>query len=711
MALNSPTTPIAQQQPPLGGGSAPEVYRVMSVARLTVRLEDFTNDDGNLAQSETQPAHTPTGRAQQALADQQALQAVRRASNEFDVLADAQVKLAAAGVAGAISGASTTSAAAPNDTAADPFTVVLSVVPTELNLVLNGLKSADQLRISLPLDAFPIDPALIRSLFVELFIDEVAVDDLTDPTRWLPKVYNSPPLFRGYAPQDEQETDESSLMITIEAESLEKRLMDLKINPFTKARRIAKGGDTIVSYVQRLISTIPEFNGKLGNPIGVRLFPNVAEDQVPRLDAKLFKKSLQSAQSRNQAGGLVQPGPPPGTDPGQDPGNGTPAGVGFPGMSPAVADISVWDVVWRACVLSGVMPVYDPSIVATLPDGSTYPLGANNILLIPPQNIMETPDGGVSIPGGPVDGFSRDILLGSAGTAKVHTQVRFFVWGHNIKRQKVTRKYGRTEKVPRVRCIAHNPDAAAGKRTLTSIYPSVKRGTAVSARGSGKSGKGHAPIEEEVVRIFHDIRSQAALDAIAVATYASIGRREIHVTIETDNMASYFNAELGQRTLDVLRLRSGTPCRVTVADQVDGGSGSPVTNSLSDLFSKRGNPAFIEKAILRGPNSGAIVAADGWSGLQEACRRIETAYQSSRLTDWFYTKCVEIHGSSDAGFSASVELVNYVEARNLPANLSPQDHQRNNAMKAVIPGVAPDPTDQAIADRTDAAIRAKQGFS
>lgn len=708
MALTDPTTPTAQQAASQVG-SAQGAYRVGWAVRLTIRLEDFSNADGPIAQSETKPAHTPAARKAEALAQQQALQAVRRASQEFDLLADAQVKLAALGAAGALSGASLTKAAAPNNTGADDHTIVLSVIPTDLSVCLNGFKTADKVKFGVPIDALPVVPDLIRSMFVEAFIDEVGADDFATPASWLPKIYQSPPVFRGYAQDEELDADESTLMVSVNADSLEKRLMDLKINPNTKARRIAKGGDTIVSYVQRLISTIPEFNGTLGDPIGVRMFPNVAEDQIPKLDAKLFKRSLQSAASRAQAGGMVQPGPGPGVDPAQDPSNGTPAGVGFPSPAPQVCDISVWEIIWRACVLSGVMPVYDPSIVATLPDGSTYPLGSNNILLVPPQNIMETPQGGITIPGGPVDGFSRELLVGDAGTQKIRSEVRFFVWGHNIRSYKTVREYGRTEKVPRVRCIAHNPDAPPGKRTLTSIYPTTKRGTAVSARGSGQSGQGHVPIEEEVVRIFHDIRSQKALDMIAVALYANIGRKEIKVTLEVDEPSSYFNPALGQRTPDILRLRPGTPCRVTVASNVDGGNSSQVTSTLSDLYARRANPAFIEQAILKSTNSPALVQVEGWSQLQDACRKIQAAYASSRLTDWFYTRNVELKCNVDDGWSATIELVNYTEARNLPANLSPQDKAMNDAVKAVVPGVAPDPRADVIAANTDAIIRQKQG--
>lgn len=708
MALTDDTAPTGAAAPS-ATSSGDRVYRVGCAVRLTIRLEDFSNDDGPQAQSETVPAHTPANQKAAALAQQRALQAVRRASNEFDVVADAQVKLAVLGASGALAGASLTQAAAPSNAAADDHTIVISAVPTDLNLVLNGFRSADKVRFAVPLDALPIPPDLVRSMFVEVFIDEVAAEDFSDPVRWLPKVYQSPPLFRGYAEDEEQDSDESTLMVSVNAESLEKRLMSLKINPFTKARRIQRGGERVTEYVQRLISTIPEFNGTLGDPIGVRMFPNVAPADVPVLDAKLFKRSLQSAASRAQAGGQVQPGPAPGVDPAQDPSNGTPGGVGFPTPSPAVCDVSVWDIITRAAVLSGVIPIYDPSIVATLPDGSVYPLGANNILLVPPQNIMETPDGGVSIPGGPTDGFQRDLLVGALGTQKIRTQVRFFVWGHNIKHYRFARKYGRVEKAPRVRCIAHNPDAAAGKRTMESVYPTTKRGTAVSARGSGDSGKGHAPIEEEVVRIFQDIRTQAALDAAAVALYHAIGRREVCVTIETNELSSYYDPSLGRRTPDILRLRPGTPCRVVVGTAISGETGGVIVNELSSYYSRRADPDFLSKALFDNPNSSAIVASEGKAALQAALKKIGAAFQSARLTDWFYTRSVEIHWNNEDGWAATIDLSNFVEARNLPANLSKQDKQMTDARKAVVPGGMIDPTDSIVQANLDAIVTRKVG--
>jgi hypothetical protein len=664
------------------GGSVKYVYRPGVIVRLTVRLEDWTNDDGVLAQSETKPAKNPAARVIATAASLSALQAVRRASGEFDPAADAQV-IAAQKKAARVKGGKTTGtgAAAPVTARPDDHTIQLGVVPLDITVDHNGFRTADKVSLDISLGDLPLPPELVRSLLVEVFVGTVPNDDFGDPLRWVPNILGNPPDFRGYAEQESITADETNLKVSIEALSLEQRLMTLKINPFTKDRRIAKGGEPVTEYIRRLISTIPEFNGSLGDAIGVRMFPNVAPDQIPRLDAALFKRSLQSAQSRAQAGGPVQGGPPPGMDPSQDPSVGQPGGVGFPTPAPAVADVSVWDVITRAAELAGVLPIYDPSIVARDLGGNVTMLGANNILLVPPQTIKETPQDGITIPGGPTDGFSRDLTVG--GTSSIHTQVRFLVWGSNIKSYKMTRKYGR-EKAPRVRVVCHNPDAPAGKRTMTSLFPVKLRGTSVSAIGSG-NGVGHAPVEEEVVRVVREIRNQKQLDAIAVALYHAIGRREVTCTIETDELASYIDPtrpETHNENPDLLRLRPGTPCRVLVARRVaDPASEGFEVNGLSELMDRRSNPAFLRKALMGGEN--LIAPGQARAKLEEALSKLETAFQSSRLTDWFYCRNMSWRWSSSDGWSATIELANYVEARNSPANLGVEDATRNDAIKAV----------------------------
>lgn len=704
--------PSGNGTPPRGG--APGTFRPGVALRLLVRLEDFSNDDGDQAQAEGTPAKTQSDKIIRSANDLVHLQAVRVASGEFDPQLDKDVALAKKRAARVRTGkTASTDAAAPLNVPADASTIEIGAVPLDYTLDLNGFRTADKLDFEVALANLPIPPDLVRSLFVEAFMDEVDVNDFGDPRRWIPRLYQSPPMFRGYADEETMTLDDSKLTVSVTAQSLEQRLMTLKIDPFTRARQIAKGGEPVTRYIQKLISTIPEFNGTYGAAMGVRMFPNVADKDVPILDAKLFKRSLQSAASRAAAGGPVQPGPtaPPtpedASDPSQDPSNGVPAGVGFPGMAPQVVDVSVWDIITRAGELAGVIPIYDPSIVATDPNGQPL-LGANNILLVPPQNLMETPQNGTTIPGGPADGFQREVTIG--GTTKIFTNVRLFVWGSNIKNAKWGRKYGR-QAAPRVRVICHNPDAKAGSRVLTAVFPKTLRGTVASAKGTtsaagGGIQKGHPPIQEEVVRIIREVRDQAALERYAVALYHTIGRQEITCTIETNDMTSYADPSSTKTEPDVLRLRPGACCRVMVGIQ-DPASPEMVVNGLSDLMSRRFNPAFLRKALLANPANPAVLGGDQQqqqAKIEAVLSKLEDTFASTRLTDWLYVKNVQHRWSPDDGWSATIDLATFQEARNLPANLAPEDKAQNDSLKAVKPGRAPNARQAAIDANLDALL-------
>lgn len=696
--------------PPRGGAQG--TNRPGVALRLLVRLEDFTNDDGDQAQAEGTPAKSTSDKIIQAASDLAHLKAVRDASGEFDAQLDKEVVLSKARAARVRTGkTASTDAAAPANVPADASTIEIGAVPLDYTLDLNGFRTADKLDFEVDLANLPIPPDLVRSLFVEAFMDEVDVNDFGDPRRWIPRLYQSPPMFRGYADEESMTLDDSKLSISVSAQSLEQRLMTLKINPFTRARQIAKGGEPITHYIQKLISTIPEFNGTYGAAMGVRMFPNVKDSDIPHLDSKLFKRSLQSAASRAAAGGNVQGAPPAPVegepaDPAQDPSNGVPAGVGFPAMAPQVVDVSVWDIITRAAELAGVIPIYDPSIVATDTNGRPL-LGANNILLVPPQNLMETPQNGTTIPGGPVDGFSREVTIG--GTSKIFTNVRLFVWGSNIKNAKWGRKYGR-QAAPRVRVVCHNPDAKAGSRVLTAVFPKTLRGTTVSAKGTTSAGsgvqKGHPPIQEEVVRIIREVRDQAALERYAVALYHSIGRQEVTCTIETNDLTSYSDPSSGKTEPDVLRLRPGACCRVMVGIQ-DPASPEMVVNGLSDLMSRRFNPAFLRKALMANPANPAVFGGDQQqqtAKIEAVLSKLENTFASTRLTDWFYVKNVQHRWSPDDGWSATIELATFQEARNLPSNLAPEDKAQNDALKAVKPGTKPDARQAAINANLDALL-------
>jgi hypothetical protein len=608
--------------------------------------------------------------------------------------------VAAASAAAPTSGSSQ---APPANVPPDDLSFTVAVVPLECKVELNSFRIADKLTASFALTDLPIPPDIVRAMLVEAYYGTVAASDFGDPQRWIPNLLASQaPTFRGYVDVEDMEVGDD-FRITISARSMEARLIDAKVHPMTKERKIHKTdsyrdpqtgvvvrGEKITKFLARFIATVPEFSGQGGSQsIGVRIYPNFDPDKEPVLSSTLFLRSLQTAQSRAQTGGLVQgaaPGAPP-VDPGSQAGNGTPM---MPAQAPG--EFSAWDVVVRAAELCGFLPTYDPSIVARDPVSGELIRGSDNILLIAPQTLKETPQEGITIAGGPTDGFERQVTLGGAG-APIRTQVRFLVWGHNVKRMKTSRKFGRI-KAPAVRVVCYDPDGAAGKRVLVAQFPKTPRGTLASPSGTGQGqlGKGHQPTTEVVTKTVHGIRDQRQLEQIAVAFYHAIARHELTCSIETDELSSYIDPtmpETHNENPDLLRLRSGTPVRVTVARKVvDPVAGDLAVDSLSALFERRFNPAFLRKSLLQGSGAAAFIPATAKQSVDIALAKIETAFASARLTDWFYVKVVNLSWSVDDGFSFQAELANYLEARNLPANLSAGDSATNDAGK-LVKGKAP----------------------
>jgi hypothetical protein len=260
---------------------------------------------------------------------------------------------------------------------------------------------------------------------------------------------------------------------------------------------------------------------------------------------------------------------------------------------------------------------------------------------------------------------------------------------------KTARKYGRI-KAPRVRCIGHNPDAPAGKRTITAVFPTTTRGTSVSAVGSGKAGKGHAPIEEEVVRLIKECRSQEPAPA---------DRRR---ALPHHRPARIGGDDRDHRPGQLLRsrLRQAEPRRAAPArgdalprdrwnpgpsQRRPGGEracpSSWRAGTTRRSFAKRCSNLRTARASCRRGRRNSPVGVDGNSAAAKSrsttrSAKLEIAFQSARLTDWFYCRAVEHRWSTEDGWSASIELATFQEARNLPQNLSAQDKALNDKMKA-----------------------------
>lgn len=693
--VQPPTSPPAAPSMALHPG-VPRSFRPSAILRMRVRLEDFSNEDGPNVVGRKMPLQSPRLLAQADADKRFVAQADRRASGDVDLAADVETQEAQ----DALNNAAVTSASpAPENVSPDDLSVEFYIVPTSLTIELNGFRIADKLTAAFALHDLPIDPRVVRAILVEGWLCTVGLDDFADPGKWAPAVARAGfPMFRGYADMESLEVSDSDNQITLEAQSLEQQLMVAELDARSQAGHIPTGDEPITSFIKRIVSTVPGFSGAVGDAIAVRMFPNVDPDKEPRIGRKMLLRTMQSAQSQVAANGGVPVQAAPVDEPGEDPA-ATP-GIGIPAVPKSTVEkMTVWDLVTRACEMSGALiPIYDPTI------------DPNAILLMPPQNLFETSDGtgqrAATSP--PHLQFSRSFHRPDGSTWQ--SSARIMVWGHNVKSMKIQRQLGRI-KAPGVRIVSYNPDAAPKERRLEVFFPTKPRSTWVQAEGTGRKAgaKGHKPVEEIVTFVIHGVRDKDVLQQAAVSLYHSLSRKELSIAIETDDMASFVDPSLpesGNDNPDLLRLRPGMEMQVRVARNPgdDARDRGLVVNELSDLFRRQGDPQFL-RGLLRG-NRSSLISPAARDRLDQSLARLEAAYQSAKLTSSFYTKVVRHTFSNDEGYSCSMELINFVEARALPANVSTQDKKLNDQMKLVKPGEADRTAEQIMIDENfDAMMR------
>jgi len=587
----------------------------------------------------------------------------------------------------------------------DDHSIEVIVVPTELDVDLNSFRIADTITASFPFRDAPFVSEIIRAALVEAYVGTVTAESFGKPESWrLPLDVDKEGgrarlMFRGYVDEWETSHGDDDATVSIKARSYEAVMIDAKINPRAPAYKITGSGEKISAYVNRILGQFPQTSGKFGDQFRAAWYGSPPEKE-PILDRGLLLRSLQTAASRNAAlsgGGSPQTPAPAaaqqdtgGTADGQENGSA----LGDPRMNPKSPgqEMSLWDLITQACELSGCLPVYDPSLPV---DKKTGVDPKNFLLLRPPQTIFRRVDGGVTVIGGPADEFGR-FVIDPVTKNPVLSQVRFMVWGHNIKSMKTSRKLGRI-KAPAVEVISLNPDAPPKERTIRQRFPPDAHISRMGAKGEGK-------VDEVKTVVVRGIRKKDALMQIAVSIYHQLSRQELSVQIETDEMASYIDpsAERGaflpgspvvpagkdhNDDPDLLRLRPGSPCRVTVAREhrTEGQGKTLVISPLSEVFEKRRE----QIAKMLREQAGRFHQKDAQT--EKFTDRIMTALGAAKLQDVFYCRSAKHRFTADDGYSVSMELVNYIEAYSDSKNLGAQSLEADEERR-----------EDSVAERADA---------
>lgn len=681
------------------------IYQPAALLRFSIRLEDSEEVGDANTFSEISPfpdRAVQLDRSLQRLTKQLAVAGADRAGGSPDGGSLARLKRQLTRVQAARERlrAGEPQAAAGTKEGGDAFTIAVRVVPLTIEVSKNGLNMADTMTASFPwLDA-PFYSYVMRGVAVDVLMGTVLPAQFATADAWVLPEERGVLLFRGFVDQWETEHDGEDAMVNIQCRSYESVLMDAKIAPLAKAYRPDRE-ETISTYVNRILGQFPQTSGKFGgDAFRARWIADPTKE--PKLSRRMLNRTLQTAASRNQTlidqGNVSPEGQPVAPD---DPSSSTDPGAaegtsGSPMMPPRNPgqEMSVWDLVVQACEIAGCLPTFDPTL-PKLParDGGAPVDPANTLLLRPAQTIFEDVNGGVSIPGGPLDGFERQFSSPQDPTRTVRSEVRFMIWGHNIRRLKTSRKLGKV-RAPAVEVVSYNPDAPPGERRLSARFPNVskkKKGSAgVQVSEEGKplraseiGAKGEYKIDKVITKVVRGIRDIDELQQIAVSLYHEMARQEVSVSLETDDMASYIDPTLVDQQPahnddpDLLRLCPGLPCRVTVARQVralsPGEQGKLVITPLSEIFEKRSEELA---RFLREQNRRFKRTVNDEAQIKKATDRLARAMSSAKMLDVFYCRSVS-HKLDPDGYSCSMELVNYAPVRSDPQNLSTTDKQVN----------------------------------
>jgi hypothetical protein len=563
----------------------------------------------------------------------------------------------------------TTPQGAPDDL----FTIRdLIVVPTDLNVELNGFRTADKLTATFPFADLPLTSRIIRSCLVEAYLGTVPAEAFANPALWRLPFDKTTIMFRGYVDEWKTEHKEDTSEVRIEARSMESILIDQKVNKLAKVFQVGRIEDfddpkkvrvlkseLITHYLTRFFSTLPNLNGALGGDTLRAKWDGRGKE--PAVDRKLFTRALQSAQSQNQAaGGLpgqMVPPPPQPTDP-LPPGTTEGTGVANVPQPHAQCDTSAWDIVTIACELVGCIPVYDPSI------------DPDNIIVRLPQTVYDD-EGQFK---NPEDGFSR--ALTDPDTLKhVTTPFRMVVWGRNVKELSTSRKLGRV-KAPAVEVVAYNCDAFPDKRQIRVRFPDTKRATRVGATGKGKT-------DEVITQVVNSVRDEEQLKQIAVALYHARARHETSVHFVTDSMSSYSDPSGPVQDPDLLRLRPGNAVRVLVArynpNPADGLNLTPLTDAFGQDEAQI--TAFLADQFRRHSKMDPGSEGAFFHQWEKVAARIAGVATEQKSRNLYYVRTCNHKFNKDAGWNLEGEVATFARATSDPARMSQKDKATNDRRK------------------------------
>lgn len=515
--------------------------------------------------------------------------------------------------------------------AADRLSRAVGIVPKTCSFELPGYRQAPKFSMTLLWKDLPLDPRAVRALGVEIYVGAISSEDFSrsmlvkDRGGALgAKLLTVPENLLMVGTADTISTDfgERGSEISIEGRGLQGLFLDARIVPDTLKDLPV---ELPINELVVILLTRAGLSGKV--PITCDPASTWPGGVIPHVASKDVVTRINKGKDGTKA------------------------------ASPTKGDSSTvlfWDIVTNFCFLVGAVPYFEGHTLRIRPAVSLYQRKA-------------LAKSGVT----PFKNSKPRTVKTQVGSESF--SLRRMVYGRNLLNFKMSRKLAGASKLPTIRVVCNDPDAAEGGKgqVLEAQWPpkeaaSKQKTTNVAANG-GES-------QQELMTVpVYGIKSQVRLEQIAHAMYEEIARGELSGSTSTKDLASLAG---DNSDADLLRLRPGDPVEFLV-----------------DASGLRAYPPIISDANLMAAKSPEEATADlaerlGDRDLAELLVGTSRG-QFQGLQDFFHVQTVKYSWDVSSGLAVDFDFQNYIEARygdDSEAHILGSVSELNPALQADKPG-------------------------
>jgi hypothetical protein len=233
-------------------------------------------------------------------------------------------------------------------------------------------------------------------------------------------------------------------------------------------------------------------------------------------------------------------------------------------------------------------------------------------------------------------------LFGAESIARIQDESIKVVYGRDVTKMDVARKYAGNSKPKIIRCVSTDQSAARGAgAVIEAVWPPRNQREATRERAKNFDVRGGSVDGEELLIQMAGIRDVNVLLSIAQGIYEEIGRNEIEAHVETGRLTTSTGA-LG----DIMRLRPGKSVELLV-DTRRFQSGNLLTTTLSETAGLSLQAAARQLEPFVGSLDLARVMVASHRGvIMEQLR-------------YFFCSKVKLSWSNDKGVGVDFDLQNY----------------------------------------------------